>query len=146
VAVEAAAKPRTLWRVTFGSIMVGGDTSVVSSKRITGDTDSGQEESLARGAGAAQAEADHEAHPQESTPSYQLILPDEMPVALHENIQTVVETLMDQGETLLGFSEPARVSDSIHGGDVSMLGTGGILLQVLPLALDATRCKLFYCK
>jgi hypothetical protein len=126
VADEAAAKTRTLRRVTFGSIMVGGDTSVVSSKRITGETDADQEESLARGAGAAQAEADHAAHQQESTPSYQLILPDEMPVALQESIQTAVETLMDQGETLLGFSEPACVSDSIHDGDVSTLGTGGI--------------------
>jgi hypothetical protein len=124
VAVEAAAKPRTLRRVTFGSIMVGGETSVVSSKLITGETDAGQEETLARGAGAAQAEADHEADQQESTPSYQLILPDEMPVALQESIQIAVETLMDQGETLLGLSEPARVSGSIHDGDVSTLGTG----------------------
>jgi hypothetical protein len=120
--VDVAAKPRTLRRVTFGSIMVGGD---VSSKRNKGETDAGQE-SLVRGDGAAEAEADHEAHQQESTPSYQLILPDEMPVTLQESIQIAVETLMDQGETLLGFSEPARVSDSIHGGDVSTLGTGGV--------------------
>jgi hypothetical protein len=123
--VDAAAKPRTLRRVTFGSIMVGGDTSVVSSKRKKAETDAGQE-SLVRGDGAAEVDADHEAHQQESTPSYQLILPDEMPVALQESIQTAVETLMDQGETLLGFSEPAHVSDSIHGGDVSTLGTGGV--------------------
>jgi hypothetical protein len=73
-AVESA-KPRTLRRVTFGSIMFGGDTSVISSKRNMGETSAArQEESL--------VEAQ-----EEPTSSYQLILPDEMPIALQESIQ-----------------------------------------------------------
>jgi hypothetical protein len=82
-----------------------------------------EEESLVPVGGNTETEADLEVQ-EESTPPYQLKLPDEMLAALQESIQSAVETLMDQSETLLGFSEPC-VSDSIHGGDdVSTLRTG----------------------
>jgi hypothetical protein len=94
--------------------------------------------------GTTEAEVDLESQ-EESTPSYQLNLPDEILVALQESIQTAVETLTDKSETLLGFSDPCATLRTVYVYVASSTtGVGRNALQTLLSQVGKWwRCK--YC-